>query len=143
MRYILGYVALMLILSGLGMLISGDALGFFLLLIAAALIYLIIRLERERRRTRRYGDYGGAIEGYEKHFSRAQQELDAKLPPDALDSPALVELLSGEAAAEAEGIRGEYERLRQRFVEWREEFERLRAQREADAFGLPARFVEE
>jgi chromosome segregation ATPase len=142
MRYILGYVALMLILSGLGMLISGDAFGFFLLLIAAGLIYLIIRLERERRRTRRYGDYRGAIEGYEKHFAGAKRELEAKLPPDALDSPALVELLSAEGAAEADAIREEYGRLRQRFVAWQEEFERLHAQRQADAIGLPARFVE-
>jgi hypothetical protein len=142
MRYILGYVALMLAFSGLGMLMSGQAFGFFLLLIAAALVYLIIRLERERRRTRRYGDYRGAIEGYEKHFAAAKQELEAKLPPDALDSNAVVELLSAEGAAEGEAIREEYGRLRQRFVEWQEEFERLHAQREADAIGLPARFVE-
>jgi hypothetical protein len=142
MRYILGYVALMLAFSGLGMLMSGQAFGFFLLLIAAALVYLIIRLERERRRTRRYGDYRGAIEGYEKHFAAAKKELEAKLPPDALDSNAVVELLSAEGAAEGEAIRAEYGRLRQRFVEWQEEFERLHAQREADAIGLPARFVE-
>jgi hypothetical protein len=132
----------MLALSGLGMLMSGEAFGFLLLLLAAALVYLIIRLERERRRTRRYGDYRGAIEGYEKHFAAAKKELEAKLPPDALDSNAVVELLSAAGAAEGEAIREEYGRLRQRFAEWHEEFKRLHAQREADAIGLPARFVE-
>jgi hypothetical protein len=142
MRYLLGYLALMLSLSGLGLLASGDVLGLFLLLIAAILIYLIIEIQRGRRRARRFGDYGPAIEGYEKRFTAAEKALESKLPQEALDSPALVELLSGEDADAAEAIREEYGRLRQRFVEWQEEFERLHAQRKADEIGLPARFVD-
>jgi hypothetical protein len=142
MRYLLGYFALMLSLSGLGLLASGDVLGLFLLLIAAILIYVIIEIQRGRRRRRRFGDYGPAIEGYEKRFTAAEKSLESKLPQEALDSPALVELLSGEDADAAEAIREEYGRLRQRFVEWQEEFERLHAQRKADEIGLPARFVE-
>lgn len=142
MRYILGYFALMLGLSGFGMLISGQALGFFLILAAAALIYWIIRLERERRRERRFGDYGPAIEGYEKHFSSASAALAAKLPQDALDNPALLELLSGEDTDHSEAIRADYARLRQRFHDWQEDFERMRGQSEAGAVGLPGPFAE-
>jgi len=60
MRYILGYFALMLGLSGFGMLISGNPLGFLLILAAAALIYWLIKVERDRRRERRYGQYAPA-----------------------------------------------------------------------------------
>jgi Flp pilus assembly protein TadB len=63
MRYILSYFALMLGLSGLSLLWAGNAYGFVLVLIAAALIYVLVRMERTRRRERRYGGYGAAIEG--------------------------------------------------------------------------------
>ncbi|CAN5226650.1 hypothetical protein BH18ACT12_BH18ACT12_01100 [soil metagenome] len=142
MRYILGYFGLMLGLSGLGMLISGQVLGFFLILAAAALIYWLIRVERERRRDRRFGDYGPAIEGYEKHFGAASAALEAKLPQDALDNPALLELLSGEDADRSEAIRTDYDRLRQRFHDWQEDVERMRGQSEAGAIGLPEPFAE-
>jgi asparagine N-glycosylation enzyme membrane subunit Stt3 len=69
MRYILAYFALMLGLSGLSLLWAGNAYGFVLVLISAALIYVLIRMERMRRRERRYGGYGEAIEGYELRFS--------------------------------------------------------------------------
>jgi chromosome segregation ATPase len=142
MRYLLGYFALMLTLSGLGMLASGEILGLFLLVIAAILIYLIMEIQRGRRRARRFGDYGPAIEGYEKRFTAAEKSLESKLPEDALESPALVELMSGEDADSAEAIREEYGRLRQRFVAWQEDFAHMRAQNEAGAIGLPERFAE-
>ena len=142
MRYILAYFALMVGLSGLGMLIAGEPLGFLLILVAALLIYWIFRLERERRRDRRYGAYWPAIEGYEKHFSAASEALEAKLPQDALENPALLELLSGEDMEGAEAIRAEYARLRERFHEWREDFERMREQSAAGAIGLPGPFAE-
>ena len=63
MRYVLGYFALMLAMSGLSLIAAGEVLGFFLILVAAALVYLIIRLERERRRARKFGGYADAIEG--------------------------------------------------------------------------------
>jgi hypothetical protein len=142
MRYILGYFALMLGLSGLGMLIAGNVLGFFLILAAAALIYWIFHLERERRRGQRFGEYGPAIEGYEKHFAATSRALEAKLPQDALDNPALLELLSGEDAERSDAIRADYARLRQRFHAWQEDFERLHEQTEAGAIGLPGPFAE-
>jgi hypothetical protein len=142
MRYILGYFALMLGLSGLGMLIAGQVLGFFLILAAAVLIYWLFKVERERRRERRYGQYGPAIEGYEKHFASASEALEAKLPQDALDNPALLELLSGEDSDRSEAIRAEYARLRERFQAWQEDFERMREQSEAGAIGLPGPFAE-
>jgi hypothetical protein len=45
MRYILAYFALMLGLSGLSLLWAGNGYGFVLLLIAAALIYVLVRIE--------------------------------------------------------------------------------------------------
>jgi hypothetical protein len=142
MRYILGYFALILGLSGLELLIAGEPLGFFLILAAAALIYWLIKVERDRRRERRYGQYGPAIEGYEKHFASASEALEAKLPQDALDNPALLELLSGEDSDRSEAIRAEYARLRERFHAWQEDFERMRQQSEAGAIGLPGPFAE-
>ena len=142
MRYVLAYFALMIGLSGLGMLISGRPLGFLLVLVALGLVYWIIRLQQERQRDRHYGQYGPAIEGYGREFAAAARELDAELPEDALDSPALVELLSGEDAARAEQIRAEYARLRQRFLEWQREVQRMQEQQEADAVGLPGPFAE-
>src|SRR5215204_5039427 len=142
MRYILVYFALMLGLSGLGMLIAGNFLGFFLILAAAALVYWIFHLERERRRGQRFGEYGPAIEGYEKHFAAMSRVLEAKLPQDALDNPALLELLSGEDAERSDAIRAEYARLRQRFHAWQEDFERMHDQTEAGAIGLPGPFAE-
>jgi hypothetical protein len=142
MRYILGYFALLLGLSGFELLISGQPLGFLLILAAAALIYWLIKVERARRRERRYGQYGPAIEGYEKHFAAASGALEAKLPQDALDSPALLELLSGEDSERSEAIRAEYARLRERFHAWQEDFERMREQSETGAIGLPAPFAE-
>ncbi len=80
MRYILAYFALMLGLSGLSLLWAGNAYGFVLIPISAALIYVLVRMERMRRRERRYGGYGEAIEGYELRFSDEQRALEAKLP---------------------------------------------------------------
>lgn len=39
---------------------GGNAYGFVLVLIAAVLIYVLVRTERMRRRERRYGGYGEA-----------------------------------------------------------------------------------
>jgi hypothetical protein len=142
MRWILGYFALMLTMSGLGLLMSGEILGFFLLLIAGILIYIIIEITRGRRRAQRFGEYGPAIDGYEKRFTAAEKALEARLPENALDSSALVELLSGEDAATSEAIRDEYETLRKRFVAWQEDFAQMHAQTEAGTIGLPARFAE-
>jgi hypothetical protein len=143
MRWILGYFALMLTMSGLSLLASGEILGLFLLLIAGILIYIIFEIQRARRRARRFGEYGPAIEGYEKRLAAAQASLEAKLPEEPLDSPALVELMSAEGGNTADEIRQEYGRLRERFVEWQEEFARMRAWNEAGAIGLPARFAEQ
>ncbi len=144
MRYILAYFALMLGLSGLSLLWAGNAYGFILLLVAAALIYILVRMERMRRRERRYGGYGTAIDGYEQRFAEAERTLESKLPENALDSPALVELLSAYEydADDAEAVRRLYAQLQQRFSEWREEFDRLHALNEAGAIGLPERFAE-
>jgi chromosome segregation ATPase len=146
MRYLLAYFALMIGLSGLSLLAAGRALGFVLVLVAAFLIYLLVRDESARRRARRFGGYEDAIEGYEKHFVETEEELEAKLPENALDSPALLELLSvyeHEGTDEADAIRAEYEQLRLRFKEWQEDFERLRARSAEGAIGLPARFAEQ
>jgi hypothetical protein len=144
MRYILAYFALMIGLSGLGLLWSGNAYGFVLCIIAAILIYVLVRMERMRRRERRYGGYGTAIDGYELRFGDAIEELESKLPENALDSPALVELLSAyeHDTDDAEAIRALYAQLQQRLAEWREDFARLHAQNEAGAVGLPERFAE-
>jgi hypothetical protein len=144
MRYILAYFALMLGLSGLSLLWAGNAYGFVLVLIAAVLIYVLVRMERARRRERRYGGYGEAIKGYEQRFTEAERALESKLPENALDNPALVELLSAyeHDADDAEAIRRLYAQLQQRFSEWREEFDRLHALNEAGAVGLPERFAE-
>jgi hypothetical protein len=144
MRYILAYFALMLGLSGLGLLWSGNAYGFVLCIMAAVLIYVLVRMERARRRERRYGGYGTAIEGYELRFADAVEELESKLPSNALDSPALVELLSAyeHDADDAEAIRALYAQLQERFALWREDFGRLHAMNEAGAVGLPERFAE-
>ena len=144
MRYILAYFALMLGLSGLGLLWSGSAYGFVLCIIAAVLIYVLVRMERARRRERRYGGYGTAIDGYELRFADAVEELESKLPADALDNPALVELLSAyeHEADDAEAIRALYAQLQERFAVWREDFARLHAMNEAGAVGLPERFAE-
>jgi chromosome segregation ATPase len=144
MRYILAYFALMLGLSGLSLLWTGNAYGFVLVLIAAVLIYVLIRMERTRRRERRYGGYGEAIEGYERRFTDAERALESKLPQDALDNPALVELLSAyeHDPEDAEAIRGLYAQLQQRFSEWRDEFDNLHALNESGAVGLPERFAE-
>jgi hypothetical protein len=108
------------------------------------LVYLIVRLERERRRAKKFGEFAGAIEGYERRFAAAEDSLEEKLPEDALDSPALVELLSAyeHEGDRADAIRDEYERLRQRFLDWQKEFEHLHAENEAGTIGLPARFAE-
>jgi hypothetical protein len=145
MRYIVGYFALMLGLGGISMLGAGRAEGFLFLLLSAALIYLLVRMQRARRRDRRYGNYGEAIEGYERRFSDAERSLEAKLPQDALGSPALVELLSAyeHDVDSADAIRKQYAQLRERFVEWRDQFERMRALDEAGAVGLPDRFAEQ
>lgn len=145
MRYILAYFALMLGLSGLSLLWAGEAYGFVFLLIAAALIYMLVRMERTRRRERRYGGYGIAIEGYEKRFTEAERELESKLPTDELDSPPVLELLSAyeHDSADADNVRTEYAQLRRRFREWQEEFERMRALSEAGAVGLPKEFAEQ
>jgi len=144
MRYILAYFALMLGLSGLGLLWTGNAYGFVLCLIAAILIYVLVRMERARRRERRYGGYGTAIDGYELRFADAVEELDSKLPADALDNPALVELLSAyeHDADDADAIRTLYAQLQERFAVWREDFARLHELNEAGAVGLPDRFAE-
>jgi len=144
MRYILGYFALVFGLGGLELLGTGRPLGLVLVLVAAALVYLIVRMERARRRARRYGSYADAIEGYEKRFAGAERSLDAKLPQDALDSPALLELLSAyeHDTDDADRIRAEYGALRQRFVDWRNEFESMHAQSDAAAIGLPGQFAE-
>ena len=144
MRYILAYFALVLGLSGLSLLWAGKAYGFLLLLVAAALIYVLVRMERTRRRERRYGGYGEAIEGYERRFTDAERELESKLPENALDSPALLELLSAyeHDPTDADRVRSEYADLRQRFLDWREECKRMRALSEAGAVGLPKEFAE-
>jgi hypothetical protein len=145
MRYIVAYFALMLGLSGLSLLWAGQGYGFLLLLIAAALLYVLVRMERTRRRERRYGGYGEAIEGYEKRFSAAERELESKLPESALDSPPVLELLSAyeHDPADAEQVRAQYAQLRQRFLDWREEFERMRALSDAGAVGLPKEFAQQ
>ena len=144
MRYILAYFALMLGLSGLGLLWTGNAYGFVLCLIAAVLIYVLVRIEQARRRERRYGGYGTAIDGYELRFADAVEELESKLPANALDSPALVELLSAyeHDADDADAIRALYAQLQERFALWREDFARLHTMNEAGAVGLPDRFAE-
>jgi hypothetical protein len=144
MRYILAYFALMLGLSGLSLLWAGNAYGFILLLIVAALIYVLVRMERMRRRERRYGGYGEAIEGYEQRFADAERTLESKLPENALDSPALVELLSAyeHDVDDTEAIRRVYAQLQQRFSTWRDEFDGLHALNETGAVGLPERFAE-
>jgi hypothetical protein len=144
MRYILAYFALMLGLSGLSLLWAGNAYGFVLLLISAALIYVLVRMERMRRRERRYGGYGEAIEGYELRFSDEQRALEAKLPQDELDNPAMLELLSAyeHDADETKAVRRLYEQLRQRFSDWCDEFARLHALNESGAVGLPEKFAE-
>jgi hypothetical protein len=144
MRYILGYFALITGLSGLELIWAGSAYGFVFVVIAAVLIYVLVRMERTRRRERRYGSYGEAIEGYEKRFTDAEQSLESKLPENVLDSPALVELLSAyeHDADEAEAIRREYAQLQQRFKDWRDEFDQLHALNESGAVGLPKQFAE-
>ena len=144
MRYILAYFALMLGLSGLSLLWAGKAYGFVLVLISAVLIYVLARMERTRRRERRYGGYGAAIEGYELRFADEQTALVAKLPQDELDNPAMLELLSAyeNDADETEAIRRLYEQLRQRFSDWCDEFARLHALNESGAVGLPEKFAE-
>lgn len=114
------------------------------MVIAAVLIYVLVRMERTRRREKRYGDYGEAIEGYEKRFTDAQQSLESKLPENVLDSPALVELLSAyeHDTEKAEAIRREYAQLQQRFKSWRDEFGQLHALNESGAVGLPKQFAE-
>lgn len=144
MRYILAYFALMLGLSGVSLLFAGRAEGFLLVLIAGILVYILVRMEQARRRERRYGGYDAAIEGYERHFTDVERELDARLPDDALESPAMLELLSaaGDDEDDAERVRKLYAGLRHRFREWREEFESLHEQNEKGAFGLPQEFAE-
>jgi hypothetical protein len=144
MRYILAYFALMLGLSGLSLLWAGNAYGFVLLLVAALLIYVLVRMERMRRRDRRYGGYGTAIDGYEQRFTDAERTLESKLPENALDNPALVELLSAyeHDADDTEAIRRLYAQLQERFTAWRDEFEHLHALNEAGAVGLPERFAD-
>jgi DNA anti-recombination protein RmuC len=143
MRYILAYFALMLFMSGVSLLATGRALGVLLVLIAAILIYILVRMEQARRRERRYGGYDGAIDGYELHFAEAERALEGRLPENELDNPAMLELLSayGEDADDAEAVRELYAQLRRRFREWREEFEGLHEQNESGAFGLPEEFA--
>jgi hypothetical protein len=143
MRYILAYFALMIGLSGVSLLMTGRALGFALILVAAILVYLLVRMEQARRRERRYGGYDFAIDGYEQRFADAERSLESRLPNDALDSPSMVELLSeaGEDADDAEAVRALYAQLRQRFSDWRDEFERLHEQNERGTFGLPEEFA--
>ena len=144
MRYILGYFALITGLSGLELIWAGSAYGFVLVVIAAVLIYVLVRMERTRRRERRYGGYGEAIEGYEKRFTDAERSLESKLPENVLDSPALVELLSAyeHDAGQSEAIRREYAQLQQRFKEWRDEFDQLHALNASGAVGLPKEFAQ-
>jgi chromosome segregation ATPase len=142
MRYILAYFALMLGLSGLSLIWAGRAEGFVLVLIAAILVYILVRMEQARRRERRYGGYDVAIDGYERHFTDAERELEARLPGDALESPAMLELLSGAGADDAEALREQYAQLQRRFRDWREEFEGLHEQNATGAFGLPDEFAE-
>jgi hypothetical protein len=144
MRYVLAYFALMLGLSGLSLLWAGEAYGLLLILVAAALIYVLVRMERTRRRERRYGGYGEAIEGYERRFTDAERELEPKLPENALDSPPLLGLLTAyeHDPTDAEQVRSDYAELRQRFLDWREEFEQMKAFDEADAIGLPQEFAQ-
>jgi chromosome segregation ATPase len=144
MRYILGYFALVTGLSGLELIWAGSAYGFVLVVIAAVLIYVLVRMERTRRREKRYGGYGEAIEGYEKRFTDAEHSLQSKLPENVLDSPALVELLSAyeHDASQSEAIRREYAQLQQRFKDWRDEFDQLHALNESGAVGLPKEFAE-
>ena len=144
MRYILAYFALMLGLSGLSLIWAGRAEGFLLVVVAAILVYILVRMEQAKRRARRYGGYDLAIEGYERHFSEAERELEARLPDDALESPAMLELLSGagDDAGDVQAVREQYAQLQRRFREWREEFEGLHEQNETGAFGLPAEFAE-
>jgi DNA repair exonuclease SbcCD ATPase subunit len=143
MRYILAYFALMIGLSGLSLLAAGRALGFLLVLVAALLVYVLIRMEQARRRERRYGGYDAAIDGYEKRFTDAERALDERLPDDALDSPAMLELLSAyeDDPDDAEAVRRLYSQLRRRFRDWQEKFESLHAQNETGAFGLPEEFA--
>jgi cytochrome c556 len=143
MRYILAYFALMLGLSGISLLATGRPVGFLLVLVAAFLVYILIRMEQARRRERRYGGYDGAIDGYEKRFADAERALESRLPQDALDSPAMLELLSatGDDADDAEAVRKLYAQLRQRFADWQDEFESLHEQNETGAFGLPDEFA--
>jgi cytochrome c556 len=143
MRYILAYFALMLGLSGLSLIWAGRAAGFPLVLIAAILVYILVRIERARRRGRHYRGYDAAIEGYEKHFADAERELEAHLPADALDSPAMLELLSGEDPDDAQAVRERYDDLRGRFRDWCSDFESLHEQNETGAFGLPDEFAEQ
>jgi hypothetical protein len=144
MRYILAYFALMLGLSGLSLIWAGRAEGFVFVLIAAILVYILVRMEQARRRERRYGGYDVAIDGYERHFTDAERELEARLPGDALESPAMLELLSGagDDADDAEALRERYAQLQRRFRDWREEFEGLHEQNVTGAFGLPDEFAE-
>jgi chromosome segregation ATPase len=144
MRYILAYFALMLGLSGLSLIWAGRAEGFFFVLIAGILVYILVRMERAHRRERRYGGYDIAIDGYERHFTDAERELEARLPDDALESPAMLELLSaaGDDADNASAVREQYAQLQSRFNDWREEFERLHDQNVTGAFGLPDEFAE-
>jgi chromosome segregation ATPase len=145
MRYILAYFALMLGLSGLSLIWAGRAEGFALVLIAGILVYVLVRMQRAHRRERRYGGYDIAIDGYERHFAEAKRELETRLPDDALDSPAMLELLSavGDDADDAAAVRERYAQLHRRFAECREEFEGLHEQNETGAFGLPDEFVEQ
>jgi hypothetical protein len=144
MRYILAYFALMLGLSGLSLIGAGRGEGLLVLVIAAVPVYILVRMEQSRRRQLQYGGYDIAIDGYEKHFSEAERELEARLPDDALESPAMLELLSaaGKDADDAEAVRTQYAQLQCRFHDWRAEFERLHEQNETGSFGLPQAFAD-
>ena len=144
MRYILAYFALMLGLSGLSLIWAGRAEGFPLVLIAGILVYVLVRMERARRREQRYGGYDVAIEGYERHFTEAERELETRLPDDVLESPAMVELLSGAGDDQggAEALRDQYAALQHRFSDWRRDFDALHEQNVTGAFGLPDEFAE-
>jgi antitoxin (DNA-binding transcriptional repressor) of toxin-antitoxin stability system len=50
MRFLLPLVALVLSMSGLGLLVAGEPLGFVLILVAGAPVYRIVRLQQEPRR---------------------------------------------------------------------------------------------
>jgi hypothetical protein len=106
MRYILAYFALMLGLSGVSLLFAERAEGFLLVLIAGILVYILVRVEQARRRERRYGGYDMAIEGYERHFTDVERELEARIPDDALESPAMLELLSAAGDDEDDAASG-------------------------------------